>query len=169
MKKTMLMILGLTILPAMAVAQSDFSGTWVVDTARSEHASDQNYWLVRSELQRRNPPALTVEHDGETLEVYEETNVLSRYDYPATYIADGENRTVTARTGVTQADITATWQEDGTLVIEKVQPWGGMPGNVTLETREVWKLSADGDQLYITTTHDSPARIFTYTQVYDRQ
>jgi len=120
-----------------------------------------------------NDPArqasLTIEQDGNTVEVYEDARVLTRYAVPAVYIADGQERTVTVgNTGVTEQDMTASW-EDNKLVIEIEKPWGGMPGNVMLNTREEWMLSPDGNTLYITTQHNWPAENVAYTVAYSRQ
>ncbi len=35
------------------------------------------------------------------------------------------------------------------------QPWGGMPGNVALEVKEVWSLSPEGKVLTITTSRNT--------------
>jgi hypothetical protein len=44
-----------------------------------------------------------------------------------------------------------------------------MPGNVTLQVKEVWSLSSDGKTLTITTTHTSPAAEKTFRQVFNRK
>jgi len=168
MKSKLLTILGLTVLPLAACAQSDFSGTWVANQEESEQAVDTNYWFGRIENEVPGQPDLKVEQDGDTISVYEEDRVLTRYDYPAVYVADGQAHRVTdSSTGMAQETITTRWDDDE-LVIETVKPWGSMPGNITLQSREVWRLSTDGDKLHITTTHNSPATEVTYTRVYDR-
>lgn len=168
MKHTMLTYLALLLLPLAACAQSDFSGTWVANEAESEQAVDTNYWFGRIEGEAPGQPDLRVEQDGDTIEVYEEGRVLTRYDFPAVYIADGKDHKVTdSGTGLAELTITTSWN-DSELVIDIVKPWGSMPGNITLQSREVWKLSPQGDKLSITTTHRSPAKEVSYTRVYDR-
>jgi hypothetical protein len=44
-----------------------------------------------------------------------------------------------------------------------------MPGNVTLQVKEVWSLSPDGEILTITTTHTSPAAEKNFKQVFNRK
>jgi hypothetical protein len=170
MKSTLLTIFSLMLLPLAACAQSssNFGGTWVANVEESEPAVDTNYWFGRIENEVPGQPDLRVEQDADTISVYEEARVLSRYDYPAVYVADGKAHKVTdSSTGMAQETITTSW-DDGELVIETVMPWGGMPGNITLHAREVWKLSSDGDKLYITTTRSTPANEVSYTRVYDR-
>lgn len=169
MKKILLTALGFVMAPMMAIAQPDFSGTWVADSDRSEPALNELYWFGRLPNDPVRVQDLVIEQNGNTLEVYEEGRVLTRYAIPAVYVADGQERTVTVEnTGLTEQDMTASW-EDNKLVIEIEKPWGGMPGNATLHTREEWMLSPDGDSLYITTQHNSPADNFAYTVVYNRQ
>lgn len=174
MNSKLLTILGLMLLPLAACAQSsqpqspDFSGTWVANEEESEPAVDTNYWFGRIENEVPGQPDLRVEQDGDTVSVYEEARILARYDYPAVYVADGQVHNVTdSSTGMAQIAITTSW-DNGELVIESVKPWGSMPGNITLNSREVWRLSPEGDKLYITTTRSSPAKDVTYTRVYDR-
>ena len=65
------------------------------------------------------------------------------------YILDGSPHTRTTDTGIQKAEVTAKLQADN-LVIETSEPFGGMPGNVTLKVKEVWSLSPDGKTLTIT-------------------
>jgi hypothetical protein len=168
MRSKLLTMLGLTLLPLAAIAQSDFSGSWVANTAESDQAVDTIYWFGRIDAVVPGQPNIKVEQDGDTVTVYEEARVLTRYDYPAVYVADGKAHRVTSgNTGMAQETVTTSW-DDGKLAIESVKPWGGMPGNITLKSREVWSLSPKGDKLYIATTHSSPAKVITYTRVYDR-
>ena len=67
-----------------------------------------------------------------------------------------------------KAAVTAILQGD-TLVIGTTRPYGGMPGNVTLQVKEVWSLSPDGKALTVTTTHTSPAAEKTFRQIFNRK
>jgi len=168
MKSKLLTILGVIFLPLAASAQSDFSGTWVANEAESEQAAATNYWFGRIEGEVPGQPDLKVEQEGNTIKVYEEARVLTRYDYPAVYVADGKEQRVTdSGTGLAEETITTSWNDDE-LVIDIVKPWGSMPGNITLHSREVWRLSPQGDKLFITTTDSSPAKEVTFTSVYNR-
>ena len=84
------------------------------------------------------------------------------------YTLDGKPYTSATETGVEKATVTANLQGD-TLVIATTRPYGGMPGNVTLQVKEVWALSPDGKILTITTTHTSPAAEKNYKQVFNRK
>ncbi|MFX4226996.1 MAG: hypothetical protein ACFHHU_03625 [Porticoccaceae bacterium] len=169
MNKVLITLLGFVMAPMVAVAQPDFTGSWTPDTDRSEPAPSELYRYGRLDNDPVRQSDLTIEQDGNTVEVYEDARVLTRYAVPAVYVADGQERTVTVgNTGVTEQDMTASW-EDNKLVIEIEKPWGGMPGNVMLNTREEWMLSPDGNTLYITTQHNWPAENVAYTVVYNRQ
>lgn len=169
MKKVLFTLLGLVMAPVMAFAQPDFSGTWEPDVERSEPAPSELYRYGRLDNNPVRQVSLTVEQNGNSVEVYEEARVLTRYAIPAVYIADGQERTVSVgNTGVTEQQMTTSW-EDNKLVIEITKPWGGMPGNVMLNTREEWMLSPDGNTLYITTQHNWPAENVAFTLVYNRQ
>lgn len=140
MKSMLLTIFGLVTLPLTACGQSapDFSGTWVANEAESEQAAAINYWFGRIEGEVPGQPDLRVEQDGDTISVYEEDRVLTRYDYPAVYVADGKAHRVTdSGTGLAQVTITTSWDDDNSLVIDTEKPWGSMPGNITLQSREV--------------------------------
>jgi len=181
MKKVLLTLLGFVMAPMMVVAQPDFSGSWEFDTDRSDPALSELYRYGHQGSPEPVPQSdLRVEQNGNRIDVYEDaiasafyqnnyTRVLSRYAVPAVYIADGQERTVTVgNTGLTEQDMTTSW-EDNKLVIEIEKPWGGMPGNVVVNTREEWMLSPDGDTLHITYQHDWPAENVAYTVVYNRQ
>jgi hypothetical protein len=50
-----------------------------------------------------------------------------------------------------------------------VQPFGGMPGNASLEIKEDWSLSADGKVLTVTSTRSLPARTAVDKQIFNRR
>lgn len=181
MKKIVLTVLGFVMAPLMAIAQPDFSGSWEPDTDRSEPAPSELYRYGHRGSPEPVPQTdLRVEQDGNSVSVYEgaiasafyynnRTRITSRYAVPAVYVADGQERTVTVgNTGLTEQDMITSW-EDNKLVIEIEKPWGGMPGNVKVNTREEWMLSPDGETLYITIQHNWPAENVAYTLVYNRQ
>jgi hypothetical protein len=166
MKKQILMMLGLAIMPVIAMAAPDFSGSWVRDEARSEEGPHSTYWLTRGVDTRGDGASeLMVEQDAKSLKVTKDVRMANNH---VSYMLDGKPHTMTMETGLQTETTTATMQED-TLVVVTTKPYGGMPGNVSTEIRETWKLSADGKQLYITTTQNLPARTLTYTQAFNRQ
>jgi hypothetical protein len=188
MKKQLLM-LGMILLPTLALAATpDFSGTWARDSANSDPVPDLSYWMTRMAPPAPRPPAgtpagggaaaggraggglrpapvvlLTVKQDAKTLHVVDPQSLIHEY----TLDSDGSPHAKPMDTGIQKAEVTAKLQADS-LVIESAEPFGGMPGNVTLKVKEVWSLSPDGKTLTITTTRDIPARHQEYKQVYTR-
>jgi hypothetical protein len=171
--KKHLLILGMIFLPALTMAATpDFSGTWARDSANSDPVPNQTYWMTRVAPaaqragggQRAAPVILlTVHQDAKTLHVVDSQSAIHEY----TLDGDGSPHTKPMDTGIQKAEVTAHLQSDN-LVIETSEPFGGMPGNVTLKVKEVWSLSPDGKTLTITTTRDIPARHEAYKQVYTR-
>ena len=100
---------------------------------------------VEEEDEATPKPVMTVQQEGTTLVVTSPQGAVSKYT------VDGKPYTRPTETGIEKAVVTASWQGD-TLVIGTTQPYGGMPGNVTLQIKEVWSLSPDGKVLTITTT-----------------
>jgi hypothetical protein len=194
MKRQLLMLMvGIMFLPALAMAAApDFSGSWARDNANSDPAPSTR-WLTMSAgtggggggrgaapagapgnaaaPARGNAPAgggrgfappaiLTVHQDANKLQVVSQ-------GVSHDYMLDGKPHTVPTDTGIEHAEITANVQGD-MLVIETTEPYGGMPGNATLNVKEAWSLSPDGNTLTITTTRDVPAEKQTFKQVYNK-
>jgi hypothetical protein len=166
MKKQLLM-LGMIFLPAMAMAAApDFNGSWVRNTAGSDPAPNQMYWMTRGGNAmgggggRAPEVILNIHEDGKSLNVAESNQIVRKYTL------DGAPHTRATDTGIQKAVDTAGLQGDN-LVIETSEPYGGMPGNATLKIKQVWSLSPDGKTLTVVTTRDVPARQQTYKQVYN--
>src|SRR5258706_1494489 len=163
MKKSILMILGMACLPVMTLAAADFSGSWVRDNAKSDRDIYPLYWLTGGVDpgggQGNGEYVISVRHDAKGLQITDPQRPQRNYTL------DGKPHTVPTDTGIEKATITAALQGE-TLVISSVQPYGGMPGNVTLKTSEVWSLSPDGKSLTITLTRDLPAAKQTTKQVF---
>ena len=103
--------------------------------------------------------------------VQQDTNSLQVTDPQGTirkYTLDGKPYTSGTETGIEKAAVTANLRGDA-LVIGTTRPYGGMPGNVTLQVKEVWSLSPDGKTLTIATTRTIPAMERIYKEVYNRQ
>ena len=177
MTKKMLMAFGMALLPVLAMAAPNFSGSWVRDTAKSDPVPNQTYWLTRSGDAtggrgggggggnnaggRPQPVVMTVQQNGNSLEVTDPQGTIRKY------ALDGKPVTQATETGMQKAVVTANVQGE-TLVIGTTQPFGGMPGNATLEVKEVWSVSPDGKTLTVTTTRTLPAQQKTFKQVYNR-
>lgn len=163
-----LLILAMTVLPAVALAAPDFNGTWSLNRASSDPAPNEMYWLTRAPEpsggggRGRAPEVLmTVRQDGKNLQISDSQHPQRNY------VLDGSAHTRATDTGIQKATDTANLQGDN-LVIETAEPFGGMPGNATLKIKETWSLSPDGKTLTITTTRDLPAKQMTFKQVYNR-
>jgi hypothetical protein len=180
MKKQLLM-LGMILLPTLAMAAPpDFNGSWAKDGANSDPVPNQMYWMTRVAPaaprggggaaggragggggQRAPEVVMTIKQDAKSLQQAESQGIVRNY------ILDGSPHARSTDTGIQKAEVTAKLQADN-LVIETSEPFGGMPGNVTLKIKETWSLSPDGKTLTITTTRDIPARHEAYKQVYTR-
>jgi hypothetical protein len=171
MKRHTLIALGTAFLglPVLAAGVS-FSGAWVRDAAKSDRPPDTMYWLTRPNEagggggrgRGGNQPPMTIQQDANNLQITDPQGSVHKY------ALDGKPHANTTPTGVQKATVTASLQGD-TLVIGTTQPYGGMPGNITLDIKEVWALSPDGKVLTITTTRSSAATQTTTKQVYNRK
>jgi len=171
------MVLGIALfgLPLFAMADTNFSGSWVQDNAKSDHVPEP-VWLTRAPAGGRGgggrgggpggrgnaEVVMTVQQDGNNLQVTGPQGATRKYT------VDGKPYTSATETGIEKAAVTANLQGD-TLVIATTRPYGGMPGNVTLQVKEVWALSPDGKILTITTTHTSPAAEKNFKQYFNRR
>lgn len=174
MRRQILIALGMAVFSSTAMATADFSGSWGQDSSKSERVPEP-MWLTRATPNARGgrgggpggrgiaPEAvITVVQDAGTLQVTDGGGMIRKYTL------DGKPSTRNTETAMAKAVVSASLQGD-TLVIGTTRPYGGMPGNVTLQVKEVWSLSPDGKTLTITTTHSSPAAVKTYKQVYNRK
>jgi len=186
MKKCLVMMIATALLglPAFSIAAQNFSGSWVRDNAKSDPTPNAQYWLTRDPNSggagggggrgnagggRGNaggggaPAAVTtVQQDANTLTVTSPSGAVQKYTL------DGKPFSKPTDTGVAKAMISATAQGD-TLVITTTQPWGGMPGNASLEIKEVWSLSPDGMVLTVTTHRNTPALQNSFKTVYNKK
>jgi len=162
--------------PVFSIAAQNFSGSWVRDNVKSDPTPDI-YWLTRqpnaggAAIGGRGggggrsapvPIVITVQHDASSLTVTNPSGIVQKYPL------DGKPFSKIMDTGMAKAVISASTQGD-TIVITTSQPWGGMPGNALLETKEVWSLSGDGKVLIVTTHHNTPARENLYITIYNKR
>jgi hypothetical protein len=184
MKKLFVVMVAMSFLGSLPllIAAQNFSGGWVRDNAKSDPAPNNQYWLTREPNSggagggggrggggggRNNgggaqAAVTTVQQDANTLTVTIPSGVVQKY------MLDGKPFSKPTDTGVAKAMISATAQGD-TLVITTTQPWGGMPGNASLEIKEVWSLSPDGKVLTVTTHRNTPALQNSYKTVYNKK
>jgi hypothetical protein len=163
-KKLILIAMAAAMLPAFAMA-ADVSGVWVRD-AKSDARPDTMYWLTRGVTNGGGGGAqefvLEVKQDPANLVVANAQSKLRSVPL------DGKPHTIKTDTGIQSATVTAVNQPNA-LEITTTQPFGGMPGNATLTTKETWTLSPDGKVLTVTTVRQLPARTATDKQIYNRR
>ena len=162
-------------LPLLAMAATNFSGSWVQDNAKSDRVPEP-VWLTRAQAGGRGgggrgggpggrgnaEVVMTVQQDANSVQVTGPQGATLKYTL------DGKPHVAATETGIEKAAVTANLQGDA-LVIGTTRPYGGMPGNVTLQVKEVWALSPDGRTLTITTTHTSPAAEKNFKQFFNRK
>lgn len=146
---------------------AEFSGTWVRDGAKSDLVPNTMYWLTRGidaggGRGRNNQTVIEVQQGAGRMQVSDPARPLR------TLMLDGKPHAVPTDTGIQTATVVATMQGD-TLIVSTTQPFGGMPGNLTLKITETWSLSADGKVLTVRTERDAPAVRQAFSEVYNRR
>ena len=146
---------------------AEFSGTWVRDGAKSDLVPNTMYWLTRGidaggGRGRNNQTVIEVQQGAGRMQVSDPARPLR------TLMLDGKPHSVPTDTGIQTATVVATMQGD-TLIVSTTQPFGGMPGNLTLKITETWSLSADGKVLTVRTERDAPAVRQAFSEVYNRR
>ena len=153
------------LIPVSAMA-ADFNGTWVRDAARSKPVPYPNYWLTRvtpSVGGNQNQIfVMRVQQSASEVQVSDPLHNLRNL------VPDGKPRVSRTDTGMANMTTTAAMAGD-TLTVTTVQPYGGMPGNVTVTATERWALSADGTELTITTVSELPATTLNNVEVFKKQ
>lgn len=166
MTRRVLMMTAL-LLPAIAFAEPDFSGSWVRDGARSDVVPNTMYWLTRGVdagggRGRNSQVVIEVQQAAGRMQVTDPARPVR------TLLLDGKPHEVPTDTGIQKATVVATSQGN-TLTVSTTQPFGGMPGNLTLKTTETWSLSPDGKVLTVRTERDTPALRQAFTEIYNRR
>jgi len=164
---TRLLMMMAVLVPAMAFAEPDFSGAWVRDGARSDVVPNTMYWLTRGVdagggRGRNTQTVVDVQQSAGRMRVADPARP------PRTLMLDGKPHTVPTDTGIQMATVVATIQGE-TLTVSTTQPFGGMPGNVSLKITETWSLSPDGKVLTVRTERELPASRQSFNEVYNRR
>ncbi len=148
MKRVLLLAtIAAVILPFVGHAQSkpDFSGTWTLDTAKSDPAPQG-----RGGGGGGGAATLTIKQTGTELSVMSEGR---QGPQTLTYKLDGSESTnqMMGRGGATPVKSTAKW-DGSSLVIETTRDIQGM----SITTKEVRKLDNGGKEMQIDTTIQTP-------------
>lgn len=152
------------LIPVSAMA-ADFNGTWVRDAARSKPVHYPNYWLTRVTPGTGGQNQLYVMRVVQSATDVQISDPLHNL---RSYMLDGKPRVSRTDTGMGNVTTTAAMAGD-TMTVTMVQPYGGMPGNVTVTATERWALSADGTELTITTVSELPATKLNNIEVFKKQ
>ena len=146
---------------------AEFNGTWIRDGAKSDVVPNTMYWLTRGVdagggRGRNNQSVIEVQQSAGRMLVADPARPLR------TLTLDGKPHSTPTDTGMQTATVVATMQGD-TLIVSTTQPFGGMPGNLTLTITETWSLSADGRVLTVKTERDTPALRQSFSEIYNRR
>lgn len=146
---------------------AEFSGKWARDGAKSDTVPNTMYWLTRGVdagggRGRNNQVVIEIQQDANRLQVTDPVRPLR------TLMLDGKPHTVPTDTGMQTATVVAAMQDEK-LVVTTTQPFGGMPGNLTLRIMETWSISVDGKVLTISTERETPALRQSFRELYNRQ
>jgi hypothetical protein len=161
------LIIAAVLLPTMAFAQPDFSGSWVRDGAKSDVVPNTMYWLTRGVEAgggrgRNNQIVIEVQQSAGRILIADPARP------PRALVLDGKPHTAPTDTGIQTSTIIASVQGDR-LTVSTTQPFGGMPGNATLKITETWSLSPDAKVLTVRTERELPALRQTFNEIYNRR
>lgn len=167
MRSCLAAVLIALLVPAMAFAEPDFSGSWVRDGAKSDVVPNTMYWLTRGVdagggRGRNAQTVIDVQQSAGRMRVTDPARPVR------TLMLDGKPHSVPTDTGIQTATVVTTMQAE-TLTVSTTQPFGGMPGNVSLKITETWSLSPDGKVLTIKTERELPASRQAYTEMFNRK
>lgn len=158
-----LALLSLTV-AAAAAAKPDFTGTWVLDTARSEG--------VPPTLQQ----TVTVKHEGDKLEVViKQKSAQGERTVQETHALDGKQVDFTPPVPPNQPPPrnpkrTSRWTADGAGVeIVDTFEVDTPDGPETIVIKRTWTLSADGKQLIVNQDQKTPIGSAQSRRVYNKQ
>ena len=146
MKRVLLFALAAAVvLPfhARAQAKADFSGTWTLDTAKSDPAP-------QGRGGGGGAASVTIKQTGSEIAV---TSEGRQGPQTMTYKLDGSESTnqVMGRGGAQSVKSTAKW-DGSSLVIETTREFNGM----SITTKEVRRLDNGGKEMHIETTTQTP-------------
>jgi hypothetical protein len=158
----------LATLPAAAGAQDkpDFSGTWTLNTEKSDPAP-QTGQTGRSRGPgggMGRPTSLFINQLGSTISIELKTADQSR---TVSYYLDGRESHNSGMRG--QDFVTKSRWEGASLVTEGENTMPSQMGDVKIKTKEIRTLSDDGKTLTVISTFASPRGEVTRKLVYDKQ
>ena len=138
----------------------DFSGTWKLDTDRSEITAGRGG--RRGGRGGGTPNAMVITQTATELTIEQSAGSQSR---TLTYTLEGESSIPAGRGG--NRTITSHW-DGAMLVSEGSQELSFGGGGITIEVKEVRSLSEDGQTLTVEVTRTTPRGANTNTLVYTK-
>jgi hypothetical protein len=153
-------LLCMLLIPDLAAAQTDFSGTW----AYNQSKSDQPGGGGGGRMIGGGTSDMVITQDGNTITI--KTTRVGRdgteQEQITTYIVDGEPHEVSSGRGT--STVTATWK-DGTLVATSTR--STQRGEFTITT--TYSLQADGKELVVVTEMAMGGTPRSTKRVYDKK
>jgi hypothetical protein len=159
---TTALIAALAIVPATA-AQTDFTGTWVLDASRSEGLPEG-----------MGQSTMTVKQSGDRIEIeiHSQTPTGERRT-PDVYVLDGKETDFQPALNVEASATgkrTARWSEGRNgFEATEIATVQGPQGEITITSARKWTLAPGGDTLTVELTSRSPQGEMKITRVFTRE
>jgi len=159
-------LVGIVLLAAAWVlAAPDFSGTWMLDSSKSDPIAMGRGGGAPAEVKMTMEIKQTAE--GMTVTQTMEMGGNQRTS-DQTFTFDGKENINPAPMGRGQLTSKSHWEGEQ-LVIEGTQKMSTQKGDFEISTKEVYALSADGKVLTITATRSTPQGDRTTKRVFNKQ
>lgn len=149
------LVASLSVQQAVAQAKPSFAGTWKMNMEKSDPMGGGGGGMAMA-------PLVITQTDKQLVI----TRNVNGQDQVTTYNLDGTESTNT--TGRGESKSKAHW-EGSSLVIETTSTFNGQSGPMTITSKEVRSVSADGKEMTISTTRTTQNGEQTTKRVYDKQ
>lgn len=138
-------LLCILLMPQLAAAQTDFSGTWTFNQSKSTQPSGGG---GRGRMMGGGNSDMTITQDGNTITVKSMRQTRDgQQEITRIIIADGEAHEAESNFGT--STITANWKE-GILAVEETISMSRGGQSMTITTSSTYTLSEDGKELVVT-------------------
>ncbi|RMG08185.1 MAG: hypothetical protein D6735_01970 [Acidobacteria bacterium] len=162
----------LCVVASIAQNKVNFSGDWELSLERSKFdfrsriesmtmKVTQNDKELRVETQTKYKPPTEARSDmGQGMR---RGNFLMSSDMPLVYSLDGKERTINQETpmGTFPVSLKAKLEENGTLKLTRVRVLSTPMGEISMTSKEIWKLGEDGKTLTIKQEIETPRGVMT--------
>jgi hypothetical protein len=161
------LVASLSVQQALAQAKPNFAGTWKINTEKSDPMGGGmgggGGGGGGGGMGGMMAAPITITQTDKQLV---ETRTTPNGDRVTTYNLDGTESVNS--TGRGESKSKARWEGDA-LIIETTSTFNGPNGSMTITSKEVRTLSADGKTMTITITRTTPNGEMTTKRVYDKQ